>query len=951
MKKLFCVLLFLKLLINISHCENLKYDWPHEVSDLKPDARVVYGKLENGFRYVFMPNKQLPKHFSVRLYVQAGSMMEEEEERGLAHFLEHMAFKGIRGYPEDEMIQTLQRLGVPFGTHSNAHTGIDETVYKLDLMDNNDAYLDHSLRILSGIADGMVLDEALIKKEIGVILAEKRDSDDTFNRLGEDFRNFSYKGLKINERLPIGIESVIKSANSQLLRAFYKKWYRPERMVLVIAGDLNRDEVESQINEYFSIFTGLSKVPSEPDWGALQYDQGLRLRIYKDEELPNTSLALMSLKSYQQKIVSKEERKTEIYQSIAYRILNARMERLAKEENSVFYNAGASSSTSFDRVRQSTITMECEPKQVLQALQVAENELRKVFEFGFTNEEFNRFKSEILYEYKSAIALDETAKTDQLISTLLNTIIDQSVYTSYVFDYKIAKEFLENEANKEACLGIFKDGWDMNNLFIYLSTNSPILYTEAQLKETFNLSKKISLVAPLEEELVKYHYENGVEKGVIVDERYDEKLDSYHYRLSNNIRINLKQTDYDKEKIHYRIDFGNGDDEPGIRPDAIEQVASYILYSGGIGQLSIEKLKRAFAENGIYIPMINVSNDVFTIRESIDLEDFEGQMNLICGYLMEPAYSNEGLKEMHTNLRDSYNNLNKTIGGIMGLHVYPYLTNNHPEYEMWRLEDLIKRTPDEVKNWMKAPLAESYMEITIVGDFKKDEVLESLVKTIGILPKRKESKQCYEGIPEVLLKEGSSKKVFGYYSAIPQAVSMVYWPGPKVTEDNKKLIDRVKTEVLAAVFDERLRQRVRMELGEGYSPTAGIYLGHHIGTQTMTDPDKANYLCELMTQVGASMISEEVTEDEFNRVILAKLLEHKSMKFTNAYWVNLLARRHEFPFAIEDFFFMDNYYQKLTRQEVNEVAKKYLRPEKAVQVIIVPESHRLQVEEISKASI
>lgn len=944
MKSLFYLFLFAKLLLTISYCENRHYDWVHEVSDLKPDSRIIYGKLENGFRYVFMPNKQLPKHFSVRLYVNAGSMMEEENERGLAHFLEHMSFKGIRGYPEDKMIQTLQHLGVSFGTHNNAYTDFDKTVYKLDLMDNSDSHLDHSLKILSGIADGMILDETLIKKERGVILAEKRDTDNVGIKVSDDYRKFLQKELRINERLPIGVESVIKSANGELLRNFYKKWYRPERMILVIVGDLNQDAVESRIKENFSAFSGLSEAPSEPNWGELEYNRGLRSKIYKDKELEETVVVLVSLTPYQKdKIANKENRKEVIYRSIAYSILNARMQNLAKEEKSLFHNGYASSDVSFDIFRQSTITLQCGAEQVLEALKVAENELRRVFEYGFTDEEFNRFKKEELFGYKNRIHLDETSKTGDLIDSLFEIVLNSSVFTTYAFDYEFAKEFLEKEANKEKCLEVFKNSWDLVNLSIYLATNCDSCYTETGLNEAYNLSKEIELKAPEENEIVEYHYKGESEKGSIIEESYNENLDCYQYRLSNNVRINIKQTNFDKNGIYYRIDFGNGKDDLGAGPEGIKAVASYILREGGIGQLSKEKIYRAFAGNGIFIPCINIENDVFNMIAAIKNEDFEGQMNLICGYFMEPAYLDDGLKQMHVAFRNYYSNLNKTANGIMELEVYPYLTNNHPEYGVYSLENLIARTPQEVKEWMKDPLTKSYMEITLVGDFNKDEILESLLNTLGTLPERDETKKCYEEMSEVVLREGLAKRVFGYQSEIPQASCMVYWPGYELTDDNKQIIEYVKTDVLAAVLDERLRQKVRMELGEGYSPVASICFADHIYAQTMTDPNKAHYLCDLMTEIAASLATEKITEDEFNRVILAKLLEKESNKFTNVYWLNHLARMQEDPSLIQDEDFRDNYYKNLTLKEVNQAAKKYFQPSKAVQVMIVPEPYRFEV--------
>ena len=946
-KNLIFALLCLQGFIAVSYCEMPKHDWPHELSDLKPDPRIVHGKLNNGFRYVFMPNKQLPKHFSVHLYVDAGSLMENDEEQGLAHFLEHMGFRGIPGYPGDEIDQTLRRLG----SESDALTYFDKTVYKLNFIDNSHEHLEHSLRMLSGIAHGMLLDEDLIKKEMGVVLAEKRDTESVTRKLGFDWRIFAYEGLIINQRLPIGIESVIKSANSNLLRNFYKKWYRPERMILVVVGDLNRDELASCINSYFSVFSDLSESPEEPDLGTLTYGQGLRARIYKNEELSGTTVALTSLKPYQLSITNKEGRKKEIYRSIAYQILNERIEELSTQESTTFQSGSAFSGVEFDMLREATIEMQCEPDQVLQALKVAENELRKVFEYGFTDEEFNRYKHEELYSYKSDSVLGESVKTDDLIESLLDITVDEGVYTSNSFDCEFANEFLENEASKERCLEVFKDDWALDNLLIYLYTNSRPECTEAQLQETYNTSKEIPLEAPQERGVLEYNYHGENEKGVIIDEQYNSKLDCYQYRFSNNVRINLKQTNYDKRLIWYEIAFGNGEDQPHTKPAGIETVAGEILQLGGVGKLSFEELNRALAGKGIDIPSIDIASNAFTISSSVMTPDFEGQMNLICGYLMEPAYRDEGLKQMHKGYKNSYNKLNKTIDGIMSLEVTPYLFDGHPDYKLDRLEDLIARTPAEVQDWLKDVLTESYMEVSIVGDFDKDQVLESLSKTLGALPKRRESKVCYKDIPNVRLRQGSSKQVFGYDSTLPQAKSIVCWDTPKSDNDQEKIMHTVKAEVLADVIGERLFQKVITELGEGYSVSAEIDFSNVIVVSTMTDPDKAKYLCELIAEIVATMVAEGITEDEFNRVIIAKLLVLESSKSTNSYWLRRLSRAQEYPFEIKNTEFFYDYYKKLKLEEINEAAREYLQPKKAVHVMIVPESHRKKVKAMIRESL
>lgn len=944
MKYLFLILLLLQSVINCSYGQihdTPNYNWPHEASDLEPDPRIIYGKLDNGFRYVFMPNNKLPKHFSIRLHVHAGSLMEDEHERGLAHFLEHMAFKGIKGYPEDKMTQTLQDLGVTSGSHSNAYTNFNETVYKLDFRNNTSQNLEHSLKILAGIADGMLLDETLIKKEIGVILAEKHDGYNTKHKLFCDQIKFIHKGLRTNDRLPIGLESVIKSANAILLKNFYKKWYRPERMTLVIVGDLNYNEVESLINDYFSTFSNLLEAPTEPNLGAMKYKQGLKSRVYKDKELPKTLIELISLQPYQKKIYDKKQKKEDSYKSIAYGILNERMNKLIKQDNAPFTESFSSSTTGYNICTESIISLYCKPQQVIEALTAAENELRRIFEYGFTDKEFAHMKLTMLYLSQFTKDTNESPKTASLIETLLEKTIDENILVNYQAEYKLSKEFLENEANKEDCLEVFKNSWDMENLIIYLSTNSDIEYTEAQLNEAYFASSKMTLEAPKEQEIIQYYFDNiGNEKGTIIDEHYNAYLDCYQYQFSNNLRVNLKQTSFDKNYILYQINFGNGNDEPNPAPGGITGIVNdinTILYNGDIGQLSKKQIDRSISS----LAFINLQTNTFVINSSTKPTNFETMLNLIYRYFLEPTYPSDELSHVHLDIGHSYNYLNQTIDGIITSEVNPYLTNGHPNYQLLTQDNPIARSPEEVRNWITDALVNSHMEVSIVGDFNKEEVLESLLKTLGALPNRKAYKQCYKKEQEVSLRKAPVNKVFCHYSTQPQATSLVYWELPDWENDRDFHITYIRAIILTQLLNERIWQIVRLELGESYSPYAQlIFNGKAINAVAHTDAQKTNYLSELLVEIAANLALEGATEDEFNRVMLAKYFDTESYQSTNGYWLHRLTRSQELPYLNIDADFADSYYKQLTLEEINQAAKEYLQPSKALKVMIVPDNHR-----------
>jgi zinc protease len=243
--------------------------FPHETSDLAPDPAVRWGRLANGLRWCAMPNQQPRGKISLRLQVASGSLLETEAQRGLAHYLEHLAFNGTTSYPPGELNKRLQPLGIAFGTHSNAHTSFDETVYKIDLPDAGPATLALGLGVLADFAGGMLLLPAEIERERGIIQAEMRDRDSPGFRQRKAVFAAIFPGLAIPRRFPIGEPETIAAATPELIRDYYEAWYRPERMTLAVVGAIDPGTVGDAIEAALGGIAAKAPARPEPAVGIL----------------------------------------------------------------------------------------------------------------------------------------------------------------------------------------------------------------------------------------------------------------------------------------------------------------------------------------------------------------------------------------------------------------------------------------------------------------------------------------------------------------------------------------------------------------------------------------------------------------------------------------------------------------------------------------------------------
>jgi len=270
--------------------------WPHESSDLAPTDRATFGHLPNGMRYVVMPNAEPPGQVSLRLHIDAGSLMESEEQRGLAHFLEHMVFNGSKNFTPDELIPQMQRLGIRFGAHANAYTSFDETVYMLDLPNVEESTLDLAFTVMRDFADGALLDEKEIDKERGVILSEKNARDSVRMRIMEEQFTTILPNFLATKRFPIGTAEVIKKAPRELFVDFYEKYYNPSRMTFVVVGDVTAGDAVARLTESFTTLEDPDEIGTYPKMGEImrgQEEQGLRAHVFADDELATDEVSVL----------------------------------------------------------------------------------------------------------------------------------------------------------------------------------------------------------------------------------------------------------------------------------------------------------------------------------------------------------------------------------------------------------------------------------------------------------------------------------------------------------------------------------------------------------------------------------------------------------------------------------------------------------------------------------
>ena len=416
--------------------------WPQEASDIKPDEGATFGKLPNGFRYIVYPNVEPPKRVSMRLHVAAGSLMEADDQQGLAHFLEHMVFNGSKNFTSAELIPKMQRLGIAFGAHANAYTSFDETVYMLDLPDLSKDTLDLGFTVMRDFGDGAKLEADEIDKERGVILSEKMSRDSVDYRLMEQQYQKFLPGSLVAKRFPIGTEDVIKSAARERFTDFYTRYYTPERMTFVVVGDIDPAEIAKRVEAVFGDMKNPAEAGKNPDMGPIKSPEGIETSVFADKEVESTELSLTLIRPYVRKPDTFANRTERISLDLAYSIITRRFEKLAEGSNSPITLGSAGTTDLLNYLELSSIKVTAARNRWQEAVPVLEHEFRRALEHGFTEAELSEAKASLINAYEQAVKDNLMRKSEELASSLAHMINDDKVFSTPETDLEIARKAL-----------------------------------------------------------------------------------------------------------------------------------------------------------------------------------------------------------------------------------------------------------------------------------------------------------------------------------------------------------------------------------------------------------------------------------------------------------------------------------------------------------------------------
>jgi len=907
-------------------------------SDLKPDPAIRFGTLPNGVRYALLHNNEPKNRASLRLHIAAGSFNETESQRGVAHFLEHMAFNGSEHYAAGTLVEFFQRMGMSFGGDTNAFTSFDQTVYMLELPKTDASTLAEGLRVFADYSEALLLNPTEIDKERGIILSEKRTRDSVgFRTLVAQFE-YVLSDTLLPKRLPIGLVPVIEQAPRDRFVDFYNTWYRPELTTIVAVGDFDVAAFEQQITATFSKLTARAPARSAPDRGHVSPFKGIRAFYHGEPEAPATEVSISALTPYAYEPDTAAKRLAELPRSLATAIINRRLSVLAKKENAPFTAGRTNVNESYDLFREASIDLTCKADQWSAALGVADQELRRALAHGFSPAELREITANFLNSLEQAVKTAPTRRSGELATSLVSSLNDREVFTHPAADLALYKSALEKITPAD-CLAGLRAAWPDTGRYISVTGNAliPAAEANAQLTSAYAKSAAIAVAAPAAENDTAWAYTDFGAPGTVTSRKTVDDLGITLITFANGVRLNLKSTDFEASRIRVNVRIGDGQlTEPKTQP-GLTAYAGNTFNAGGLGLHSSDELRRILAGKTVGAGF-GIGGDAFTLSGTTNREDLLLELQLIAAHITDPGYRSESARQASKRIEQMYLQLAHTPGGPINLEVLRLMASGDSRFGTPPQNIMNQRTLAEVRAWITPQFATGAIEIAVVGDFDLESTIIAVGKTLGALPARS-AKSDHTELRKVSFPAEPFTKNYTVETEIPKGLVTLFWPSTDALDVKRTR----RLSMLANVLNDRLRVKVREEIGGAYSPSAGSspsenYPGYgFLAAQVTVEPIKAKEISDVVIALAEDLAEKGVTAEELERAKQPVLTATRESLRNNGYWLSsVLSRAQEKPEVLDWSRSRLADIEGMKAEELSALAKLYFPATKAFRVTVLP---------------
>lgn len=909
--------------------------WNVEATDVVPDASVIYGQLDNGMKYAIRQNDKPEGTAAIRMHVDFGSLAEADNERGLAHFIEHMAFNGTTNIPEGEMVKLLERKGLAFGADTNAYTGFDETVYMLDLPQTSDDLIDTGLMLMRETAGEILFDPAAVDRERGVIVGERRARDSFQLRQIMDQLRFTAPNTPYADRFPIGTDEVLTTAPAERLEALYNRYYRPENTTLIMVGDFDPAAIEAKIRAVFSDWQAEGPAGAPAPLGSVDMNRPAAFDTFIDPAAPSQVL-IEIMRPYDDPADTVAERRAASLRSAATGLFDQRLSRLTSAADSNVLNAGISLSEYEDAADTTTLRATTRDGAWQEGLELLETEARRAAKFGFTQRELDRYLANRETAYRTAVEQADARTNAQIANDIVAIAAEDDFLTDPAWRYEFFQTY-RGDLTLDAVNAQFRDLLDGSAPVVHVA-GKQIDGGEEAIQRAY-LASLAEDVVPLDAaDEVMFAYDDFGTPGTVVSDERIEDLDIRTVRFDNNVRLNIKKTDFEPGRVRFNVAMSGGQ---FILP---EQNSGYALMLSTVGsnaataRNSEEDLKEVLAGRNIttgFQPAV----DAFVVGGATTPEDLELQMKVSAAYLTDAGFRPEAQSRYASLVDVISEQLNATPQNVAATQVPTIIANDDPRFGIPGREALSALSLEDLRSLYLANAADAPIEIGIVGDIDEDAAIAAVAQSFGALPERMVQQPDFSAQRAARFREDLTPVVLTHGGQADQAMVNNYWPLP----DDSDYRLETGISMLGSVMRLMLTEELRENLGATYGASVGASMSEdftdfgYLAAGAVVDPAQMDVVEAAILEVARQLREAPVDADLLTRARNPALEQQQQSLTDNGYWAAYVSSAQGEAERLDRIRQRRANLEAVTPAELQTLAQRYLDPAQRLSVRIIAE--------------
>lgn len=907
--------------------------------ELPTDPRLVTGELANGLRYIVMKHSNPPGRTNIWLHVSSGSLNETDKQRGIAHYLEHMAFNGSTNFPPGTVVPLFESLGLTFGRHQNAFTSFDQTTYQLSLPDTSDEKVDKAMMFMSDVAFNLLLDEKEIEEERGIIGEEKRTRLGAQQRVQEEFLKVIAPGSKIGDRLPIGTDETIKTVQRPDFVDYYSTFYKPSNMTLMIVVDGDPQAFVEKIPQYFAKGEKTAK-PADLDPGVTP-SVGMRGSVLTDAELTNASLGFMRVSPADPATTTYEIARERLVEGIATAAFNRRIDAKVNDGVLTCLGGGSFSGTQFGAMRISQVSWDVKPEAWQNGLEEMGTEVRRATLHGFTQKEIDAVKAEILADTKRSVSQESSLPVRAVIGGMNGAVARGDTITSAAQDLEMIEAFLPTVTAAEVNETFARMFDTSAGMFSLQGPASMAVPSNEELASIGSAAMQVSPEADAETTAASSLLSTLPAAATISEVSTHEASAVTSAWLSSGARLHHRFMDIRKDAVTVSINLARGIiNTASMQERAVADAAGLAWSQPATSTLSSTNIRDLMTGKNVSVGG-GVGQDTMSLVVSGTPADLEEGMKLAHLLLTDPKIEASALDQWKTRQLEAISMRDKDPRAAFGVAVaQTAMPKDDARTQPMTKEAVEAVTLEAAQAWLKSAIAKAELELAIVGDISQEQAFMLAAQYVGSTGERERiSSSTLDELRMLKRPVGPMREDRTIKTKTDQALVL----GGFYTADADNTADNRAMQLASQSIDSRMTKiiRERDQLVYSISPrNSGGVTWPGMGTFAAvapTEPSKVPALAERIEEIYTEFAKTGPTPEELavGQKQIANTLD-ESMR-DPGFWVQRLGTLEYRNTKLDDVMGAAAAYPQITAEQVREAFAKYYKPENFMIITMTPE--------------